>query len=642
MKKKMILVAAFLLLCSVNLLGFTISYQGKLVDDNQRRVNTTAPIVFSIYTTQSGGTALWQETHNSVDITNGLFIVELGSINPINLKFNEQYYLGVNINNTGELMPRTKLQAGGYVFRARYSDTAQYLENNAIAEGRMTINDTLIISQNVIITDDGKIGVATLAPTEKIEVIGNIKASGNVTAAAFIGDGAQLSNLQFDALTGDVISRTDAQNLFNLVAQDTTSILNNLTQFKQQINTETQAIYSRMSDITADTTLLKNELINFKAAVNTETQAIYSRMSDITADTTLLKNELNNYKIIVAAETANINNRITSLESDSQNTENRLSALESDSVSKTYVDADSAVKLALINAKAPSASPTFSGNIIFPSGIWNSSGNVGIGTSTPGSALDIKGTLRLSGTTSGYVGLAPAAAAGSTIYTLPSADGSNGQVLTTNGAGVLSWGNSAPATQWTTSGANIYYSSGGVGIGTNLVSDSLNVYGTFKVKGRSSGETNAITTNNVGNVGLGDESHGPKLHIFGNDATDAIGTIEELRISRRTVSGVKNANSFGIAVGAFETGISGRSRVDFSLSGTPGGGNNWGWIPDVTVMTLNANGNVGINNTAPGSALDVKGTLRLSGTTSGYVGLAPAAAAGSTTYTLPSADGTNG
>ncbi|HPP86842.1 MAG TPA: hypothetical protein PLM75_03150, partial [bacterium] len=285
MKKKMILVAAFLLLCSVNLLGFTISYQGKLVDDNQRRVNTTAPIVFSIYTTQSGGTALWQETHNSVDITNGLFIVELGSINPINLKFNEQYYLGVNINNTGELMPRTKLQAGGYVFRARYSDTAQYLENNAIAEGRMTINDTLIISQNVIITDDGKIGVATLAPTEKIEVIGNIKASGNVTAAAFIGDGAQLSNLQFDALTGDVISRTDAQNLFNLVAQDTTSILNNLTQFKQQINTETQAIYSRMSDITADTTLLKNELINFKAAVNTETQAIYSRMSDITADT---------------------------------------------------------------------------------------------------------------------------------------------------------------------------------------------------------------------------------------------------------------------------------------------------------------------------------------------------------------------
>lgn len=66
-------------------------------------------------------------------------------------------------------------------------------------------------------------------------------------------------------------------------------------------------------------------------------------------------------------------------------------------------------------------------------------GNVGIGTQSPGSNLDVKGTLRLSGSTSGYVGLAPAAAAGSTTYTLPAADGTNGQALTTNGSGTLSW-----------------------------------------------------------------------------------------------------------------------------------------------------------------------------------------------------------
>ncbi|HLP06372.1 MAG TPA: hypothetical protein VK152_13185, partial [Paludibacter sp.] len=48
-------------------------------------------------------------------------------------------------------------------------------------------------------------------------------------------------------------------------------------------------------------------------------------------------------------------------------------------------------------------------------------GKIGIGTNTPGSTLDVKGTLRLSGSTSGYVGFAPAAAAGSTTYTLPSA-----------------------------------------------------------------------------------------------------------------------------------------------------------------------------------------------------------------------------
>jgi hypothetical protein len=75
-----------------------------------------------------------------------------------------------------------------------------------------------------------------------------------------------------------------------------------------------------------------------------------------------------------------------------------------------------------------------------------SNGFVGIGTSSPGSKLDINGVLRLSGSSSGYVGLAPAAAAGSTTYTLPSADGTNGQFLKTNGSGILSWVSDGGAT----------------------------------------------------------------------------------------------------------------------------------------------------------------------------------------------------
>lgn len=52
-------------------------------------------------------------------------------------------------------------------------------------------------------------------------------------------------------------------------------------------------------------------------------------------------------------------------------------------------------------------------------------------------------TVKLLGSTSGYTELAAAAIATPTTYTLPAADGTSGQVLATNGSGVLSWTSSS-------------------------------------------------------------------------------------------------------------------------------------------------------------------------------------------------------
>lgn len=53
-------------------------------------------------------------------------------------------------------------------------------------------------------------------------------------------------------------------------------------------------------------------------------------------------------------------------------------------------------------------------------------------------------TLKLLGSSSGFVGLKGAAAAGSTTFTLPSADGSAGQALLTDGAGNLAFSSVTP------------------------------------------------------------------------------------------------------------------------------------------------------------------------------------------------------
>lgn len=69
---------------------------------------------------------------------------------------------------------------------------------------------------------------------------------------------------------------------------------------------------------------------------------------------------------------------------------------------------------------------------------YDGSGNLVLGGVTPG-RLDVRNAFRIYGSTSGYFGLTVLAAAGSTTYTLPNADGTSGQALTTNGSGTLSW-----------------------------------------------------------------------------------------------------------------------------------------------------------------------------------------------------------
>jgi trimeric autotransporter adhesin len=163
------------------------------------------------------------------------------------------------------------------------------------------------------------------------------------------------------------------------------------------------------------------------------------------------------------------------------------------------------------------------GNVIFGLGLTGSvsapAGNIGIGTSAPGSTLDVKGAFRLSGATSGFVGFTPAAVAGSVTYTLPSSDGTAGQQLTTNASGLLSWSSANGATTNVLSVVGTNLTSNVNGISSSVLLSSLGYW--IPING-----TGNVTNNNAGAIVIGSISSIPtsgyKLYVAEGILTEKI------------------------------------------------------------------------------------------------------------------------
>ena len=134
------------------------------------------------------------------------------------------------------------------------------------------------------------------------------------------------------------------------------------------------------------------------------------------------------------------------------------------------------------------------------------------------------------------------------------------------------------------------YVSGKIGIGTNEPGNLLEIVG-----GASGSETSV-------------------LQIRSNFTTD--NTATTLRFTNSTTS----SSVYGAAeICALRPNSSGASLIFRAAKGASVN----------EIMRLEGlTGNVGVGTTSPGATLDVKGAIRLSGSTSGYVGFSPAATAG--------------
>ncbi|MFN3194323.1 MAG: beta strand repeat-containing protein [Chlorobiota bacterium] len=134
-----------------------INYQGKL--KNLPAQSGPFLVVFEIFEDAAGGTALWIEQQNVTPSADGTFSTYLGETNPIDLKFDKQYYVQVTVGNN-QPFPRTKLTSAPSAFHAIDADSALYAFESGLA---MDVVPNVLTWDNM--TADAQIAMGDLMGT---------------------------------------------------------------------------------------------------------------------------------------------------------------------------------------------------------------------------------------------------------------------------------------------------------------------------------------------------------------------------------------------------------------------------------------------------------------------------------------------
>jgi hypothetical protein len=269
-----------------------INYQGKLADSSDNLVTDgTYSMEFKLYTQPSGGSPIWTETRtgsNKVQVTKGLFSILLGEINPLSgVDFNQTLYLGVNIENDGEMSPRKTLGAVPAAFVADTLDgldstTFLRIDQGNISTGYFTATSTrastfpyasttaATVSESLFLTGlaDGCLRTTSGLVSSQACGAGSGGGSWSTTTSQVAGEFVNYSNNATDIVTIGSNSTTTAEfyfdpntltakiggllNVVNILATGSTTLQN----FTALNGTTTNATTTSLFASTASTTNL--------------------------------------------------------------------------------------------------------------------------------------------------------------------------------------------------------------------------------------------------------------------------------------------------------------------------------------------------------------------------------------------------
>jgi hypothetical protein len=220
-----------------------------------------------------------------------------------------------------------------------------------------------------------------------------------------------------------------------------------------------------------------------------------------------------------------------------------------------------------------------------------SSGNVGIGITNPTFPLEVKANgdafhwENLAGTSLGTFGVT-------------TGGGSNGWIALYNGGvqtlEILGSGNS-------------YFNGGNVGIGTTTPAEKLSVTGNLLIAGSSSRFKGAYSNADSSDTLF--QSTVANGSTFLGAIPNGLGTMSQVRLYNSSDAdnsgiGAFTASASSIGIGAAKSGTGSFLPITLGTSG-------------LERMRIDTAGNVGIGTTAPGSALEVAGQVKITGGTPG-------------------------
>lgn len=125
-------------LLAVPVIPATFNYQGFLRETDGSLTKGTFIITAKIYDTPTGGTWLFGETLDNVNVRDGLFNIVLGDSpgNPLGTTFDgAPRYIGITLNNGEEILPRERIHGVPWALHATHAANASRAEIADVAIG---------------------------------------------------------------------------------------------------------------------------------------------------------------------------------------------------------------------------------------------------------------------------------------------------------------------------------------------------------------------------------------------------------------------------------------------------------------------------------------------------------------------------